>query len=288
MTVFARNGLARAGKTSIAPAALELGIINLMPNKAETEEQFLGIFEQSDLALGVTFFYPATHHFKNQRASQIKQHYLSLCQAKSRQIDGWIVTGAPVEQLPFDEVDYWIELQDKISSLADQQTPVIYECWAAQAALNVLYGFDKKLRPSKLSGIYSAKKIVADSPLTRGFGTGGPLRMPQSRHTDLVLPATGLPAEVQILAQAPEVGPLLLADYEANAVFVTGHPEYTREVLDQEYRRDVRRGLAVHRPLNYYADPSKQTINYSWSHASFRFYQNWLDQAAEKKVVKNL
>jgi Homoserine trans-succinylase len=286
MAVFVQNGLAR--KASIAPTdSLRIGLINLMPNKQETEEQFLSIFDEFTENIAVYFYYPATHHFKNKQAQAIKDNYLSL--TEQARLDGWIVTGAPVEQMPFEKVDYWAELQQCINRLEQQKIPALYECWAAQAALHILYGVDKKQRLTKLSGIYPADEVDQGSALTRGFrvGAGGLLRMPQSRQTDLVFSNYQNQEKLTVVAAAATVGPLILED-KCGGVFVTGHPEYSRETLGQEYQRDLNRGFKVNKPQNYYHTNSNKEVDYSWRDCSLQFYSNWLTQVAKKKAVNSL
>ncbi|GEN47527.1 homoserine O-acetyltransferase/O-succinyltransferase family protein [Ligilactobacillus pobuzihii] len=281
MTVFVQNGLAR--KASVAPIdSLRIGVINLMPNKQETEEQFLSIFDEFTENIAVYFYYPTTHHFKNKQAQMIKDNYLAL--TEQIRVDCWIVTGAPVEQMPFEKVDYWSELQQCIRRLEQQKVPVLYECWAAQAALHTLYGVDKKQRSTKLSGIYLADEIDQESVLMRGFrvSAGGLLRMPQSRQTDLVFSNYQNQEKLTVVAAAAMVGPLILED-RCGGVFITGHPEYSKETLDQEYQRDLNRGFKVNKPQNYYQTNSNKEIDYSWRNCSLQFYSNWLTQVEKRK-----
>lgn len=288
MTVYLRNGLSKKIHSEVPIQTLEIGIVNLMPNRQETEEQFISLLSQNEQNVALSFFYPETHQFRYSSAAAVKSHYETLTNGLKQKMDGWIVTGAPVEKLPFEMVDYWHELQAVITSFSEQKVPVIYECWAAQAALYQQYGFQKALRARKLSGVFAADTILSKSHLIYGFGAGGLFRMPQSRYTDLVLPQSGLPSELEVIASAPEVGPMVLTDSLTNAVFVTGHPEYTQYTLDREYQRDYQRGLVVDPPHNYYLNDSKEQVNYSWLTTSRQFYRNWVGQVMQKKVVKNL
>ncbi len=288
MATFVQNGLSRKRQADLTSDVLKIGILNLMPNKKETEEQFLSIFDKLADNIAVYFFYPASHHFKTIDPNLIRANYLPLTHAGNLDLDGWIMTGAPVERLPFEEVDYWDELQDAIALHHRRKDDVLYECWAAQAGLYVNYGIDKEARPRKLSGIFATSELDHSSFLTRGFSAGGLLRMPQSRHTGLAVPNEGLPAPLRTVAFSRDVGPIIMEDSATGEAFVTGHPEYTRETLAKEYKRDVLRGLAVSQPRNYYVNYLKNKIDYSWRKDSLLFYQNWLTRVSKKKVVKNL
>lgn len=165
MTVYLRNGLSKKSHGEVPIQTLEIGIINLMPNRQETEEQFISLLSQNEQNVALSFFYPETHQFRYSSAATVKSHYETLANRLKQKMDGWIVTGAPVEKLPFEMVDYWHEIQAVITSFSEQKVPVIYECWAAQAALYQQYGFQKVLRARKLSGIFAADTILSKSHL---------------------------------------------------------------------------------------------------------------------------
>lgn len=288
MTVYVRNGLAKKSQGKVPMKLLEIGILNLMPTKQETEEQFINLLSHSEQNIALSFFYPETHQFRYSSAAAVKNNYDTLANGLKQSMDAWIVTGAPLEKLSFEKVDYWHEIRAAFTTFSKQEVPVIYECWAAQAALYQQYGFQKKLRKQKLSGVFIADTIIKTSQLIIGFGAGGLFRMPQSRYTDIAFPQSGLPNELEVIASAPDVGPMVLADRVTNAVFVTGHPEYTQYTLDREYKRDCQRGLVVEPPHNYYLNDTKNQISNSWITTSRLFYRNWVGQVVRKKVEKNI
>lgn len=274
MTVTSKNGLAKTKQLwqESSEAGLELLIVNLMPTKLETELQFLKLLAKTKINCQVTFAYPDSHHFRHGDGPVVKQTYLPLSQALKQNFDGLIVTGAPVEHLAFEQVDYWHDFCQLVAWAQATNTYALFECWASQAALKVQYGIEKTAREAKLFGIYQAKIQAETNHFLKGFGSGGLLRMPQSRHTDLNLPPK-LPKDLQLLASSNEVEAFLLATSDLKNLFITGHPEYATETLAGEYQRDVRLGKKISLPSNYYRQ--RQIVN-SWQPTSVRLYTNWL------------
>lgn len=274
MTVAIKNGLAKTKQLwqENKTPGLELLIVNLMPTKLETELQFLGLLAQTKIDCQVTFAYPDSHHFRHGDGPAVKQTYLPLSQAFKQNFDGLIVTGAPVEHLAFEQVDYWNDFCRLVAWANRTNTYALYECWASQAALKIQYGIEKTVREAKLFGIYQAKVQLATNHFLKGFGSGGLLRMPQSRHTDLALPPR-LPKGLQLLVSSKEVDAFLLATSDLKKLFITGHPEYATDTLAGEYQRDVRLGKKISLPSNYYCQ--NQIVN-SWQTSSVRLYTNWL------------
>lgn len=288
MTVNVVNGLLKAEQQwSNQPqreTVTRLLILNLMPNKLTTERQFLNrLATLTDDELEVTFMYPTTHQFKSLPRQLVADNYVSLADVADDHYDGLIVTGAPVEQLAFEDVDYWDEFQEIVDWAQTHVTQILFECWAAQAALYDQFKIKKQLVAQKVFGIYQATTVAPQSRLVSGLSTGGLLKMPQSRHTRLMLPTT-LPNDLQIVAANSEIGPLILTAPGQKSVYVTGHPEYEVDTLANEYFRDRRKQLPIKRPAHYFVDQSGQQIRYSWKTASCQFYQNWIDTLKLTKV----
>ena len=270
MTVYPTNGLARwhqlwPVKTE---ANYQILIVNLMPTKQVTELQFLNLLAHTNLNCQVTFAYPSSHHFKNTDASLIKQTYQPLSQIWGRSFDALIVTGAPVEKLPFFAVDYWHEFCHLVQWSQTHCERVIFECWATLAALYVQYRIPKTTCSQKLFGIYQGV-CATSNPLLQGLKA---LPMPQSRHSKLLLP-TVLPADLHVIASHPQLVAMVLASHNNHTVYITGHPEYSTMTLDQEYWRDQAQHQSILPPTNYYQH--HQIIN-TWQTASQTLYRNWL------------
>ncbi|WP_048000251.1 homoserine O-acetyltransferase/O-succinyltransferase family protein [Lactiplantibacillus herbarum] len=287
MTVTAVNGLLRSRGQWInsAPIArsLRILILNLMPNKAETERQFLNRFAAGTTDVAVTFMYPSSHHFKSLPAEVIAQNYVTLAAIKNQYFDGLIITGAPVETLPFANVDYWDELLAIIAWAQQHVHQTLFECWAAQAGLYAQFDIEKQHLVHKIFGIYAATSVDSRALIMDGLSAGGLLKMPQSRHTELVLPAD-LPRGLHVVAANEQIGPLILTAPTQRAVYVTGHPEYGRQTLADEYDRDRRRGLPIQLPEHYFEHGESAEIDYSWRAASCRLYQNWFATLSLTKV----
>ena len=287
MTVTAVNGLLKAQHQWVngteVNAPLQILILNLMPTKVDTERQFLQRFAAVDNDVAVTFMYPATHQFKSLPKQLVADNYVTLSQVADQHFDGLIITGAPVEKLDFEAVDYWDELLTIIDWARDHVTQTLYECWAAQAGLYAQFNVQKRLVGEKIFGIYTATVVDEQSQLTQGLSAGGLLKMPQSRHTELVLP-TQLPAGLHVVAANDQVGPLVLTAPNQHSVYVTGHPEYEANTLANEYFRDRRKNLPINLPQHYFRHADLKEINYSWPQASCRLYQNWLQSLKLTKV----
>ncbi|CAM3089991.1 homoserine O-succinyltransferase [Lactiplantibacillus plajomi] len=287
MTVTVKNGLLKAQRqwvNGLEPDhALQLLILNLMPTKVTTERQFIQRFAALDTDVAVTFMYPETHQFKSVPRELVAENYVTLGQVVDRYFDGLIITGAPVEKLAFEDVDYWSELEGIISWAQRHASQTLFECWAAQAGLYEQFNVQKRLVDHKVFGIYSADHVDEHSQLVSGFAAGGQLKMPQSRHTELVLP-TSLPDGLRVVADSDQVGPLVLAAPALRAVYVTGHPEYEAETLANEYERDLRKRLPIQAPQHYFKAGQPREVDYSWSTASCRLYANWLKTLNLTKV----
>ncbi len=264
----------RAMHQDIRP--LQLLILNNMPVKQDTELQLLRALSNTPLQVDVTFMNVKSHVSLNTSASHLNKFYTTLDDIRDRKYDGMIVTGAPVEDIRFEEVDYWQEICEIFDWAETHVTSTLHICWAAQAGFYHYYGIDKKLLPGKLSGVYEHKVMNRKVPLVRGFDDI--FLAPHSRHTET--PADAIPAcgELTVLAQSQTAGVYLAIAEGGKKIFVTGHPEYDRYTLNNEYHRDLGRGLKVSIPYNYYPedDPEKRPL-LQWRSHSNNLYSNFLN-----------
>ncbi len=264
----------RAMHQDIRP--LQLLILNNMPVKQDTELQLLRALSNTPLQVDVTFMNVKSHVSLNTSASHLNKFYTTLDDIRDRKYDGMIVTGAPVEDIPFEEVDYWQEICEIFDWAETHVTSTLHICWAAQAGFYHYYGIDKKLLPGKLSGVYEHKVMNRKVPLVRGFDDI--FLAPHSRHTETPAEAIHACGELTVLAQSQTAGVYLAIAEGGKKIFVTGHPEYDRYTLNNEYHRDLGRGLKVSIPYNYYPedDPEKRPL-LQWRSHSNNLYSNFLN-----------
>ena len=244
----------RAINQAIRP--LKVGILNLMPLKEDTELQLLRSFSNTPLQVDVTFITMTNHESKNTAISHINKFYQTFEEVKKHRFDGLIITGAPVEHLPFEEVDYWDELKEVFEWSETHVTSTLHICWGAQAALYYYYGLEKTLLPQKLFGVYQHKVMHRREPLVRGFDDY--FVAPHSRHTTVSRDAIANCPALKILAESPEAGVFICMAENGKKIFVMGHPEYDRVTLDKEYRRDKAKGLNIQVPNNYYPNDAPE------------------------------
>ena len=264
----------RAFTQDIRP--LEIAILNLMPTKEETETQFMRLLSNSPLQVNVTLVYTESYKSKNTAAAHLERFYKRFEDIKDKHFDGMIITGAPVETMPFEEVAYWEELK-KIFDFADKKvTSTIYICWGAQAALYYYYGIEKHLLPTKLFGIFPHKKLIEQhDPLLKGIDDV--FYIPHSRHTTVYMEDVRKVDDLIVLSESEYTG-LSIAKSRANKkIFLTGHMEYDRYTLKKEYDRDVAKGLPIHPPFNYFTDNTCTDVKVTWTSAANLFYTNWLN-----------
>lgn len=255
---------------------LKVVILNLMPVKQDTELQLLRAFSNTPLQIDVTFLMVRSHVSQNTSVSHLNRFYQTFDEIRQHRYDGMIITGAPVEQLPFEEVDYWEEMTEIMDWTKTNVTSTLHICWGAQAALYHHLGLDKVLLPEKLFGIYRHKVSNRKNPLVRGFDDY--FYAPHSRHTTIPPEVIHGCKELTVLAESRLAGVLLCMAMNGRQIFLMGHPEYDRYTLDQEYKRDVEKGLPIHIPLNYYPDDDPtQKPKLQWrSHCNI-LYSNWLN-----------
>lgn len=264
----------RAVHQDIRP--IQILILNLMPLKEETELQLLRSLSNTPLQVDVTFMTMSSHESKNTSTSHLNKFYVEFDQVKDQKFDGMIITGAPVENMEFEEVDYWDELT-KVMVWSDVHvTSTIYLCWAAQAGLYFHYGLQKRPLDQKMFGLFWHRVLNRKIPLVRGFDDM--FLAPHSRHTEVPIEDIRACSDITILAESEEAGFFLGMANEGRRIFVMGHPEYDRVTLDGEYKRDKGKGLDIQLPKNYYTDndPANKPLLLWRSHAN-NLYTNWLN-----------
>ncbi len=264
----------RAMHQDIRP--LKVLILNNMPVKQDTELQLLRALSNTPLQVDVTFMNTATHVSLNTSASHLNKFYCTFDEIRGEKYDGMIITGAPVEDISFEEVDYWDEVCE-IMDWADRNvTSILHICWGAQAGFYHYYGINKEQLPQKLFGVFEHHVMNRKIPLVRGFDDI--FLAPHSRHTETPADAIHACKELTVLAESEEAGVFLAIAEEGHRIFVTGHPEYDRLTLNNEYYRDLNKGLPIQIPKNYYPndDPEMKPL-LQWRSHSINLYSNWLN-----------
>lgn len=264
----------RAAHQDIRP--ISIGLLNLMPIKEDTELQILRSLSNTPLQVDVTFVRVGSHVSKNTAPSHIHKFYETFEDIKEHKFDGFIITGAPVEQLPFEAVDYWQELKEIMAWTAQNVTSTLHLCWGAQAGLYYHYGIDKVGLPKKMSGVFPHQVRNRRIPLVRGFDDI--FYAPHSRHTEVPRELIESHRDLTILADSEKAGVFLCMAKEGRQIFVMGHPEYDRVTLDQEYKRDKEKGLDIEIPANYYpGDNPENRPELIWRAHANNMYTNWLN-----------
>lgn len=264
----------RAYQQDIRP--LRIAILNLMPTKETTETQILRLLGNTPLQVEIVLLHPSSHTSKNTSADHLQMFYKTFDEIRDSRFDGMIITGAPVEQLEFEEVNYWKELQDIFEWSKSHVTSTMHICWASQAGLYYHYGVRKQALPKKCFGVFPHRVNNPHVKLMRGFD--GLFQVPHSRHTDISREDVERSSELEVLAESEEAGIYLVASTDGKQIFVTGHSEYDPESLKWEYDRDVAKGMEIDLPVNYYPnnDPSQTPVSTWRAHANLLF-SNWLN-----------
>lgn len=264
----------RATHQDIRP--IRIGLLNLMPLKEETELQILRSLSNTPLQVDVVFVHVASHQSKNTATSHLNKFYVTFEEIKKEKFDGFIITGAPVEQMPFEEVDYWEELKQIMEWTTTNVTSTLHLCWGAQAGLYYHYGIDKVQLDEKLFGVFHHRVLNRKIPLVRGFDDV--FLAPHSRHTDVPIEKIRADERLMILAESEKAGAFLTMAEGGRQIFVMGHPEYDRVTLDKEYKRDKEKGLPIKMPENYYEndDDTKKPL-LTWRATANNLYTNWLN-----------
>ena len=264
----------RAASQDIRP--LEVGILNLMPNKIETEVQILRLLSNTPLQINIDLIRIDSHAPKNTPQEHMDAFYHGFDDVADKKYDGLIVTGAPLAHLAYEDVKYW----DKMTVIMDwarrHVQSTLFLCWAAHAAIYHFYGKNRLMRENKLSGVFKHDVTDAHNELMRGFDSK--FHAPHSRYGEVPLHDYQSIGELQVLASSDKTGAYLVASKDKRLVFVTGHPEYDPETLDQEYKRDVSAGISPCVPDNYYEqDNPNNPFQVTWRSHGTLLFTNWLN-----------
>lgn len=264
----------RALKQEIRP--LEICILNLMPLKEETELQILRALSNTPLQINITFMKVSGHESKNTSANHLNTFYSEFSELKQHYYDGMIITGAPVEHLEFEEVDYWPELTEIFEWTKKHVTSTFHICWGAQAGLYYHFGMQKHILDEKMFGVFEHRVMNRKIPLVRGFDDL--FMAPHSRHTAMDDDEIKACKDLQVLAESDVAGIYLCMTEGGKQIFVMGHSEYDRVTLKKEYERDKNKGLKIAPPVNYFPnDDDTVKPNLSWRSHSNALYSNWLN-----------
>lgn len=255
---------------------LRIALLNLMPTKETTETQLLRLIGNTPLQVEFVLLHPKTHTSKNTSVEHLEMFYKTFDDIKDEKLDGMIITGAPVEQMEFEDVNYWEELTQILNWSKHNVTSTLHICWAAQAGLYHHFGVRKFALENKMFGVFPHTVQVPNTKLLRGFDEV--FHVPQSRHTDIRREDIEQCPDLEILSESEESGVYIAATRDGKHIFVTGHSEYDACSLKWEYDRDVSKGLTIEIPKNYYPnnDPSRQPYNTWRAHANLLF-SNWLN-----------
>lgn len=264
----------RAKNQDIRP--MELAILNLMPNKIETEIQIMRLLSNTPLQVNVDLVRIDKTPPKNTSQEHMEAFYQTFDDIKDRYYDGFIITGAPLGLLEFNDVDYWEKFGHILDWSKAHVQSTLFLCWAAHAALHHFYKLPRHIRDEKLSGVYEHDVLIPRDPLMRGFDDT--FFAPHSRYAQMVLTEEALSKDIDVLADSQATNAYLMASKDRRQVFVTGHPEYDRYTLHSEYTRDVEAGITPAVPLNYYHndDPSQIPMA-KWRSHGYLLFSNWLN-----------
>lgn len=264
----------RAMHQDIRP--IRIAILNLMPLKEETELQILRSLSNTPLQVDITFLTVTSHESKHTSKSHLNKFYQAFSDVKSQRFDGMIITGAPVEMMEFEEVDYWRELCEIMDWSKTHVTSTLHVCWGAQAGLYYHYGISKYQLKQKVFGIFKHHVGNRKVPLVRGFDDY--FMAPHSRNTENRTKDIQAVKDLTILAESEEAGVFLAIADEGRKIFMMGHPEYDRYTLDKEYKRDRAKGIDIALPKNYYPnDCPDEKPNLQWRSHGNILYSNWLN-----------
>lgn len=255
---------------------INIAILNLMPLKEDTELQLLRKLSSVKKNIKITFFYVISYMGKNTNPDHMKKFYSTFAEIKNQKFDGLIITGAPVEQLNFEDVIYWNELKRIIDWSKANVKSTLYICWGAQAGLYYNYNIDKVLLDEKTFGVFEHNIIDKNSNILNGFEDG--FKAPHSRHTTIKKSDIEMHPELTIVSESNDAGVFIVENKKQKEIYVTGHLEYAVDTLDKEYKRDIEKGLKIQIPQNYYPDNKieKKPI-FSWRENGDKLYSNWVD-----------
>lgn len=254
---------------------LKIAILNLMPVKQETEVQLLRLLSNTPLQMDITLVRPMSHDSKNTSKEYLKTFYKTFKEIEQFNFDGLIITGAPVEQMPFEEVNYWNELTEIMEWSKTHVTSTFHICWGAQAGLYYHYGVPKYILPEKMFGIFEHKKVNHEKLLQ---GLDDLVNIPHSRHSTIKKEDIEKHPELKLLLFSEESGVGLVVSEDGKQIFMTGHGEYDPLTLDQEYNRDLKKGLHIQMPKHYYKnDHPEEGVQVRWRSHMYAIFSNWLN-----------
>ncbi len=255
---------------------IKIAILNLMPTKIETETQLCRLLGNSPLQVAITLLHPASYYSKNTPMDHLIAHYQTFQEVHDQKFDGLVITGAPVEHLDFEQVDYWQELQAIIDWSDSHVYSTFFICWGAQAGLYHRYGIPKYPLPDKVFGIYPHRVMSKNEKLLRGFDDV--FLAPHSRHTEIRREDIEKKSDLKILAESSEAGIYIVTSKDGRQVYITGHSEYDPLTMKREYERDLNKGQNIRAPRNYFPqdDPAQEPI-VSWRGHANLLYANWLN-----------
>ena len=270
--IFVMNEL-RAQRQDIRP--IEIAILNLMPTKIETETQLIRLLSNSPLQIKVTLIGTESYIGKNTPLQHLQRFYKTFNEVKNERFDGMIITGAPVEQMEFEEVKYWKELTEILDFAKTNVQSTIFICWGAQAALHYYYGMNKVMLDKKLFGVFPHRKYVLFDPILKG--TDEEFVMPHSRHTTIPPEEFEKANDLVLLAGSDEIGVSIARSEDGRQFYIMGHMEYDRDTLKNEYERDLLKGLPIEPPKNYFRNVANTLVVPNWVSTANVFYSNWLN-----------
>lgn len=275
----------RADMQDIRP--LKIIILNLMPTKLETETQLLRLLSNSPLQVDIDFLQVATHEAKNVSKSHMDKFYYTIDEVRNNRYDGMIITGAPVELMDYEDVDYWDELCDIMEWSKTNIYSTLYICWGAQAGLYYHYGIKKYILDKKVFGVFPHKSLDDTHPLMRGLDDV--FYVPHSRHTEIRRQDIAQIKDLQILSYSELSGVHIVADMDCRKFFITGHSEYDRDTLAKEYFRDRDKGLDIDIPYNYFPNDDINAVpKISWKSSANLIFNNWLNYFVYQKTPYDL
>ena len=274
----------RAFHQDIRP--LKIVILNLMPVKETTETQLLRLLGNTPLQVEITLLRMESHESKNTSEQHLASFYSTFPAIESQNYDGMIITGAPIEHLPFEEVGYWSELRHIMDWSKSHVTSTMHICWGAQAGLYHHYGIPKYPLDEKMFGVFP-HTLHAEIPLVRGFDEG--FLAPHSRHSEVRREDILRTPELLLVSESEDAGVYIAARRDGRQIFVTGHSEYDCETLKEEYQRDVNRGLTIQVPKNYFPkdDPTRRPLH-NWRSHAYLLFSNWLNYYVYQETPYNL
>lgn len=264
----------RASQQDIRP--LRICILNLMPIKEQTENDLIRLLSNTPLQLEITLMMIPQHVSKNTSSDHMAQFYIPFDELRSQKFDGLIITGAPLEQISYEEVTYWHTLQEIFDWASTHVTSTMYICWAAQAGLYHFYGVPKYPLDKKMFGIFKHHSYDPSNPIFRGFDDE--FYVPHSRHSEIRREDVLKHPELTILSESRESGVYMVVARGGRELFVTGHSEYSPYTLDTEYKRDLAKGLPIEMPVNYYnGNDANNAPLVRWRSTANLLFSNWLN-----------